>query len=100
MLIAELRAAFGDELNIIPVPGASALITALSVSGLPAHEFVWKGFVPHKKGRATFFADIAETDTTVIFYESVHRFIKMLESLAEIIPDPHMVCCARNNKNV
>lgn len=91
MLVAELQKEFGDDIVISPIPGASALISALSASGLPAHEFSWKGFVPHKKGRETFFNEIAETETTVIFYESVHRFIKTLQSLQEIIPDRKIV---------
>lgn len=91
MLVAELQKEFGDEIIISPIPGASALISALSASGLPAHEFSWKGFVPHKKGRETFFKEIAEIPTTVIFYESVHRFMKTLESLNEVIPDRQVV---------
>jgi 16S rRNA (cytidine1402-2'-O)-methyltransferase len=91
MLVAELRNEFGDEIIISPIPGASALISALSASGLPAHEFSWKGFVPHKKGRETFFKEIADTETTVIFYESVHRFMKTLESLFEYMPDRQIV---------
>lgn len=91
MLVAELRKEFGDEIIVSPIPGASALISALSASGLPAHEFSWKGFVPHKKGRETFFKDIRDTEVTVIFYESVHRFLKTLESLALIIPDRQIV---------
>ena len=91
MLVAELQKEFGDDIVISPIPGASALISALSASGLPAHEFSWKGFVPHKKGRETFFKEIQNTKTTVIFYESVHRFMKTLESLSLIIPDRTMV---------
>lgn len=91
MLVAELHKEFGDETIISPIPGASALISALSASGLPAHEFSWKGFVPHKKGRETFFKEISETDTTVIFYESVHRFMKTLESLNTTIPERQVV---------
>lgn len=91
MLVAELKKQFGNDMIISPIPGASALISALSASGLPAHEFIWKGFIPHKKGRETFFKEIAETETTVIFYESVHRFIKTLESLAAVIPNRQVV---------
>lgn len=91
MLVAEIQTHFGTDVIISPVPGPSALISALSASGLPAHEFTWKGFVPHKKGRETFFRDIAEIETTVIFYESVHRFIKTLESLVANIPDREIV---------
>lgn len=90
MLVASLRKEFGNDLKVIAIPGPSALVSALSVSGLAAHEFKWMGFVPHKKGRETFFSDIAETSTTVIFYESVHRFLKTLESLAEKMPDRQM----------
>lgn len=91
MLIAELRKEFGDEIIISPIPGPSALVSALSVSGLPTHEFTWKGFAPHKKGRETFFKELAESSVTTIFYESVHRFIKTLESLNEIIPERRIV---------
>lgn len=87
MLIAELKKEFGNELTISPIPGASALISALSTAGIPVHEFTFKGFVPHKKGRETFFKEIAETPHTVAFYESVHRITKTLESLGEHIPD-------------
>lgn len=86
MLIAELKKEFGSELIVSPVPGASALISALSASGIPVHEFTFKGFVPHKKGRETFFTEISETRHTVVFYESVHRFIKTLESLEKTNP--------------
>lgn len=91
VLVQELRSAFGNEIEIIAVPGASAMISALSVSGLPAHEFTWLGFVPHKKGRETFFATIDSTDHTVVFYESVHRFMKTLESLSEKMPNRTIV---------
>ena len=91
MLVAELRKTFGDEISIIAIPGASALISALSVSGIPTHEFTFKGFVPHKKGRETFFTEISETPHTIAFYESVHRILKTLESLAEKIPNRTMV---------
>ena len=91
MLVMELQKHFENNLTVSPIPGASALISALSASGLPAHEFAWKGFIPHKKGRETFFKEITETDTTVIFYESVHRILKTLESLYEFMPDRTVV---------
>ncbi len=94
MLVAKLRAEFGNDFKVIAIPGASALVSALSISGLPAHEFAWKGFVPHKKGRETFFTDVSNIETTVIFYESVHRFLKTLESLAEKIPN-RKICVTR-----
>lgn len=91
ILIAELRKEFSNEIMISPIPGASALVSALSVSGIPVHEFTFKGFVPHKKGRETFFTEIAETPHTIVFYESVHRITKTLESLSDIIPKRNMI---------
>jgi 16S rRNA (cytidine1402-2'-O)-methyltransferase len=71
-------------LTIIPIPGPSALAAAASVSGLPTDEFLFLGFLPHKKGRQTLFREIAESERAVIFYESVHRILKTLKQLSEI----------------
>lgn len=68
--------------KIESVPGPSAIITALSLSGFAGNEFVFYGFVPHKKGRETFIKKIVNTEMVAIVYESVHRIEKFLESLA------------------
>ncbi len=70
-----------NKIKIVPIPGPSAIITALSVSGLNTDKFVFLGFLPTKKGRETIFREIAEEEKTVVFYESVHRILKTLESL-------------------
>jgi 16S rRNA (cytidine1402-2'-O)-methyltransferase len=75
-----------EGLKIIPIPGPSALTAAASISGLPTDEFVFLGFLPHKKGRETLFREIASSERTVIFYESVHRIEKTLEKL-KIMPE-------------
>jgi len=62
------------EVEVIPIPGASAVITALSASGLPTHEFTFLGFLPHKKGRETLFKEIASSERTMVFYESHTAF--------------------------
>jgi 16S rRNA (cytidine1402-2'-O)-methyltransferase len=80
--------------GVVPIPGPNAAITAASVSGFPVDEFVFKGFVPHKKGRQTFFSEISETSVAVIFYESPHRIRKTLEALAQVMPD-RLICIAR-----
>lgn len=85
-LIQELLIAVSD-LQIVPIPGANAGVTALSASGFPADRYQYWGFVPHKKGRQTFFRDLATTEDTVVFYESKHRISKALASLAEVVPD-------------
>ena len=79
------------EAEIIPIPGPSALATAISVSGLDTSEFVFLGFLPNKKGRETLFREMAESKRTTIFYESPHRTMKALESLHKFIPDRKIV---------
>ena len=84
----------GFDVQVIPIPGATALITALSASGLPTHEFTFLGFLPHKKGRETLFKEIRDAKRTMVFYESPHRILKTLESLQKFCPDKK-VCLAR-----
>ena len=67
--------------EIVPIPGASAVVTLLSASGLPTDHFEFLGFIPHKKGRQTFWKYIAECDHTTVFYESTHRIVKALQEL-------------------
>lgn len=71
------------EVEIVALPGASALIAALSASGISSATFTFYGFMPHKKGRETLFKTIADSAHTSVFYESVHRIEKTLESLVE-----------------
>ncbi len=94
MLVSKIREEFGSEVEVMPVPGASAVIAALSASGLPTHEFTFLGFLPHKKGRETLFKEIASSDRTMAFYESPHRILKTLESLVKFCPEKK-VCIAR-----
>ncbi len=79
-LINEALKAIPD-LKIVPIPGPNAAIAALSISGFPTDEFVFLGFPPHKKGRQTFFKNISDIDSTIVFYESKHRILKALENL-------------------
>ncbi|KKR43896.1 16S rRNA (cytidine(1402)-2'-O)-methyltransferase [Candidatus Nomurabacteria bacterium RIFOXYB1_FULL_39_16] len=96
MLISKIKedTHMRDRVNVIPIPGASAVITALSASGLPTHEFTFLGFLPHKKGRETLFKEIAQAKRTMVFYESPHRILKTLEALVKFCPDKK-VCVAR-----
>lgn len=80
MLIGQLREA---GIRIDAVAGASALTAAFSIAGIPGNQFRFFGFVPHKKGRKTFFDDVIECDVPAIFFESTHRIMKTLESLCE-----------------
>src|SRR3989338_7951676 len=94
VLIEKIRGRFMNQIDIIPIPGPSALLATLSASGLPTHEFTFLGFLPHKKGSAPIFKEIRDTKRTIVFYESPHRILKTLESLAEFCPDKK-VCIAR-----
>lgn len=93
MLISKIKEEL-PEVQVVPIPGASAVITALSASGLPTHEFTFLGFLPHKKGRETLFKEIAESKRTMVFYESPHRILKTLEALVKFCPNKK-VCIAR-----
>lgn len=76
---------------VIPIPGASALSTAISISGLDMQQFFFAGFPPHKKGRKTFFENVVASRTAVVYYDSVHRVLKNLELLHEMQPDTFIV---------
>ena len=75
-----------NEFPIVPIPGPSAVIAALSVSGLPTDAFLFKGFLPHKsKKRRDFLKQLEETKETLIFYESPHRINETLNDILEIL---------------
>lgn len=80
-LIAAIREAFGVEAKIEGIPGPSAVITALSISGWPVDRFSFLGFLPHKKGRQTMIKDILASEYPVAVYESKHRILKLMEEL-------------------
>lgn len=98
-LVSELSLMMGEDLEVIPIPGASAVTAALSVSGLPSHDFRYVGFLPHKKGRETIFTAIRDANTTTVFYESTHRIEKTLVRLAEVLePTRRIVVCRELTK--
>lgn len=82
MLVQKVREVL-PEVKIESVPGPSALTAALSIAGVPISDFVFLGFLPHKKGRETLFKEIAASERTMIFYESPHRILKALKSLVK-----------------
>jgi len=95
MLIKEAKEALGDELKVVPIPGASALVSAISVSGIPSPQFIFYGFLPHKKGRETIFKEVGESKRTSVFYESPHRIMKTLESLKSYVAENRKVAIGR-----
>ena len=90
VLVAKIKEVC-PEVEIITIPGPSAVASALSVSGLPASDFTFLGFLPHKKGRETLFKEIADSERTTVFYESPHRILKALASLEKFMPERKIV---------
>ena len=95
LLVAQVRERFGGVVKIEAIPGPSAVLAALAVSGFPTSEFLFLGFLPHKKGRETLFKEIAQSKRTVVFYESPHRMAKALVSLADHCEPERRILVAR-----
>jgi len=94
LIVKEVREKLPD-VEIITIPGPSALTSALSVSGLKDKEFVFLGFLPHKKGRETLFKEMAESKRNIVFYESPHKILKTLSSLEENLTDDRKIIVAK-----
>ncbi|MFM2424374.1 MAG: rRNA ((1402)-2-O)-methyltransferase [Candidatus Parcubacteria bacterium] len=84
MLVRQVRAAGG---RVDAVPGASAVTAAMSIAGVSGNQFSFLGFVPSKKGRETFFADLELYDHPTVFLEASHRILKTLETLTTSYPN-------------
>lgn len=85
-------------IEVIAIPGPSALTAALSISGLDTREFVFYGFLPHKKGRQKKLKEIAKESRTIVIYESVHRIRKLLSQLLEFVGDREVCVCRELTK--
>ncbi len=97
-LISQVKEKFGEDIIVSPIPGPSALISALSISGLPADSFTFFGFLPRKKGKQTIINEILESKRTSVFYESPHRILKtlkMIQELSEITKKVKKIVIAR-----
>jgi 16S rRNA (cytidine1402-2'-O)-methyltransferase len=85
-----------EGIEVSPIPGACALIAALSVSGLPTSQFMFEGFLPRtSSARKTFFNQKKNDPVTWVFYESSHRIFASLKDLAEIISGDRRIVLAR-----
>jgi 16S rRNA (cytidine1402-2'-O)-methyltransferase len=96
-LIAQLIES-GLRPNIVPVPGASALMAAASISGFPMDRFVFLGFPPAKKKRTKFFQEAADSKYPVMIYESPYRILKTLADLAAADNKLQLVICRELTK--
>jgi 16S rRNA (cytidine1402-2'-O)-methyltransferase len=87
-----VRAALEAGFEVEVLPGPTALIPALVLSGLPSDRFIFEGFLPRKQGaRRRAFESLQDETRTVIFYESPHRIAKSVALLAELYPDRPLV---------
>ncbi len=95
LLVERVHNELGGDVKIVAVPGASALTSAYSISGISGNEFIFLGFLPHKKGRDTLFNEIKDSKRTIIFYESPHRIMKTLEELYSRLDEKRIVSVGR-----
>ncbi len=90
-----VQAAIANDVDIVPLPGATAIIPALSASGLPTDRFFFEGFLPHKSAaRRKRLEKLRELEHTLVFYESPHRITKSLTDMLEVLGD-RKACLAR-----
>ncbi len=83
-------------LTVVPIPGACALIAALSAAGLPVTQFSFEGFLPRtSSARKVFFAERLNNPTTWVFYESCHRILPTLQDMTVILPPDRQIVIAR-----
>ena len=78
-----IRDCIKNDISIVPIPGASSITAAMSVSGLPSDSFTFIGFLPQKKGRLKKINQLKELDNTIILFESPYRLEKTLNQLLE-----------------
>jgi 16S rRNA (cytidine1402-2'-O)-methyltransferase len=87
-----IQTAVENQIPIVPIPGPSAVIAALSISGLPTDAFIFKGFLPHKsKKKRDLLMQLEDVRETLIFYESPHRLSETLIDILDILGDREMV---------
>jgi 16S rRNA (cytidine1402-2'-O)-methyltransferase len=80
-----------SEIQIVPIPGASAITTLLSIAGIGTDKFLFLGYPPHKKGRKKFFEEVVASKHPVLFYESPHRIMKSLKEMEALDPKLFLV---------
>jgi 16S rRNA (cytidine1402-2'-O)-methyltransferase len=80
-----------QNIPVVPIPGASAAITALSAAGLPTDAFYFYGFLPNKKGRQTAITEFKTIQSTIVLYESPYRIEKTCKQLLEFLGDRYVV---------
>lgn len=86
-----VKRAIEENITIVPIPGASAVLSALVGSGMHMHDFRFLGFLPVKKGRETLFKSLQTKTYTVVIYESVHRILRTLSDMEKYLWPDHPI---------
>ena len=90
-----VKLCYENGIPVTSLPGASACITALTLSGKSTRRFVFEGFLPHKKGRHTRLTFLAEEERTIVLYESPHRLVKSLQQMTDYFGEKRNACVCR-----
>jgi 16S rRNA (cytidine1402-2'-O)-methyltransferase len=93
-----IREVIAAGFDVIPSPGASAVLAALVASGLPTDRFVFEGFLPLKKGRKTRWERLAQEERTIVIYESPHRIVRTLGDVLAMLGDRHVAVAREMTK--
>ncbi len=87
-----------EGVKVIPIPGPTAMTSALVVSGLPTDKFVFEGFLPRKKERKRYLRGLEEETRTMVFYESAQRIVAALEDIKEVLGNRKVAVCRELTK--
>ena len=90
-----VRECLKEGLEVECLPGPTAFVPALVKSGFPTDRFIFEGFIPHKKGRQTWFKTLVDEERTIVCYESPHRILKTLEQIVEYLGSERLVSVSR-----
>jgi 16S rRNA (cytidine1402-2'-O)-methyltransferase len=90
-----VRACIKAGIKVTCLPGPTAFVPALAMSGIPSEKFYFEGFLPHKKGRQTRHKFLATLECTIVLYESPFRLVKCLEELKEFCGEGRLACVVR-----
>ncbi|MBU2445303.1 MAG: 16S rRNA (cytidine(1402)-2'-O)-methyltransferase [Bacteroidetes bacterium] len=93
-----IKACIDEGIDISPIPGSNALMTALVMSGFEIKSFYFEGFIPQKKGRQTKLREIASRKELTVFYESPFRIKKLINELVELCPNRKIALCRELTK--
>lgn len=90
--------ALKEDIKVSPIPGASSMVAAASVSGISMRRIAYEGFLPKKKGRQTLLKKLVEEERSIIIFESPHRIEKTLSELKEYLGDREVALCREITK--